>query len=60
MSWSSAVARPGNATRRQRTNGLTETRTVDLEWNDNDQTYGAGVIWFDAGTDDVVDSAAIS
>jgi hypothetical protein len=29
-------------------------------WNDNDQNYGGGVIWFDAGTGDVVDSAAIS
>jgi hypothetical protein len=33
---------------------------ISTSWSDNDQNYGGGVVWVDAGTGAIVDSAAIS
>jgi len=33
---------------------------VSTSWNDDDQNYGGGAVWLDAGTGEVIDQAAIS
>jgi hypothetical protein len=32
---------------------------ISTAWNDNDQNYGGAALWLDAGTGEIVDSAAI-
>jgi hypothetical protein len=33
---------------------------ISFAWDDNDQNYGGGALWIDAGTGEVVDSTAIA